>query len=175
MRVFGVNSLLGMAVVPSSDHESRAMSKQKTDRDAAAPEMLPADPTLQRELVLVVILLALIGAVYFGYLLAEIERVRGAETPDPSSLLEQLQWMSIGLVGVVSAFLIYLIMVAIKVFSSGQFPPPGARVVNDTPIRRGVRARIIALSGVVLGLFALAAALYGYVTIVDFVGAGLVS
>jgi hypothetical protein len=149
------------------------MPKQTEDPNAAAPKVLPADPALRRELALVVILLALIAAAYFGYLLAEIERVRGLETPDPASLLEQLRWMSVGLVGVVSALLIYLVTVALRVFSSGQFPPPGARVLNDTPIRRGSRARVIALSGVVLGLLALAAALYAYVTVVAFVGGGL--
>ena len=147
------------------------MSPQNTDPNAVTPEMFPADPTLRRELTLVVILLALIAAVYFGYLLAEIERVRAAEAPDPSGLLAHLQWMSVGLVGVVSAFLIYLLSTAIKVFSSDQFPPPGARVLSDTPIRRGLRARLIAITGVILGLLSLAAALYVYVSIAAFVGA----
>ena len=166
----GGDPLLSLAVVPSSADESCAMSQQQAGRDAAAPEMYPADPTLRRELALVVILLALIAAVYFGYLLAEIERVRAAEMPDPSGLLEQLQWMGVGLVGVTSAFLIHLIMFAIKAFNSGQCPPPGTRVLNDTPIRRGARARLMAVSAVLLGLLLLASSLYTYTLIVSFVG-----
>jgi len=150
------------------------MAKQTPSR-AADAEILPADPRLRRELLLVVVLLALVGAVYFGYLMAEIERVGAAEAPDPGGLLQQLYWMGTGLVAVVTAFLIYLIVVAVRVFSSGQFPPPGARVLNDTPIRRGMRARAIAMFGVVLGLLALAAAFYVYYFIGGFVGADLPS
>lgn len=147
------------------------MPPQKAGRDAASPEMFPADPSLRRELALVVILLALVAAVYFGYLLAEIERMRDTDMPDPSGLLQHLHWASVGLVGVTSAFFIYLILIAIKVFGSGQFPPPGARVLNDTPIRRGARARLIAVAGVLLGLLVLACALYAYTLIATFVGA----
>ena len=150
------------------------MAEQNPSRDAAA-EILPADPRLRRELLLAVVLLALLGAVYFGYLMAEIERVGAAEAPDPTGLLQQLYWMGTGLVAVVTAFLIYLIVVAVRVFSSGQFPPPGARVLNDTPIRRGLRAWAMAVLGVVLGLLALAAALYVYYFIGGFVGADLPS
>ena len=143
---------------------------QKPISTATTTESVTADPRLRRDLILVVVLLALLGVVYFVYLSAEIDSLRAAEEPDPSGLLRQLYWMGVGLVAAVAAFFIYLVIVAARVFSSGQFPPPGARVLRDTPIWRGARARLLALAGVALGLLALLAAFYAHHFIGAFVG-----
>ena len=149
------------------------MPEQQPDPEQSPPQMHPADPRLRRQLLLVLGLLLLLVIVYFGFLFAEIEQVREQATPDPSLLLQQLFWMSIGLVAMGAGLFIYLTLLALRVFSSGRFPPPGARVLRPTPIRYGWSARGIGLFGAVMGLAVLLASLYVYIIIGSFVGIDL--
>jgi hypothetical protein len=45
---------------------------------------------------------------------------------------------------------VYQILLARRVLKSGQFPPPGMRVVRDTKIKTGGKAKKVAISLIVL-------------------------
>jgi len=132
--------------------------------------MIPADPALRRQLMMVVIAALVLGGLYFGYLFAEIETVRSAAQPDLGGLTTQLYWMSLSLVGAAAALCVYLIVSGLRVFSSGQFPPPGTRVARDTRVRRGGRASLMATGGILLGLSVLGIAFYAHWLISHFLG-----
>ena len=45
---------------------------------------------------------------------------------------------------------VYFIILARRTFKSGQYPPPGVRVIRDTRLRTGTQVKKIALSLIVL-------------------------
>jgi len=133
-------------------------------------DIIPANPAARRWLLFLVVIAAVAASLYFVYLSGEIERVETAENPDISGLSSQLYWMSLGLVAGATGFCVYLIVGALRTFASGEFPPPGSRVISDTRIRRGALARFIGLLNIIAGLVLLLAAFYVYWLISRYLG-----
>jgi hypothetical protein len=123
-----------------------------------------ADPGLRRTAALVFLALVLVGAA--GLVALQIW-LSGLAQPAAVSSQGQLLAAFAGLVGTACvsllALAVYLWRTAGRVLAAGQFPPPGMRVVRDTPVLRGTKAlrrgRIIQGVSVVLVLccFAFAA------------------
>lgn len=133
-------------------------------------DIIPANPAARRWLLFIVLAATVAAGLYFVYLSDEIERVKSAETPDISGLSSQLYWMSLGLVAGATGFCVYLIVTSLRTFASGEFPPPGSRVISDTRIRRGAMARFIGLLNIIAGLALLLAAFYVYWLISRYLG-----
>jgi hypothetical protein len=58
-------------------------------------------------------------------------------------------WMGLGSLPILG-LAVYQILLARRVLKSGQFPPPGMKVVRDTKIRTGGKAKKVAISLMVL-------------------------
>ena len=89
----------------------------------------------------------------FSYL----EHIRDIGQENPGLALEKiLQLLHIILIlmalGSIS-FGIYVIHIAVRVLKTEQFPPPGVRVIRDTKVRTGRRARIIAMFFILFSVF----------------------
>jgi hypothetical protein len=107
-------------------------------------EIRRADPSAQRKAVLLLISGALVGMVLiFGF-----ERYRAPLIDwilsEPAELAKRVMLIMMTTAAVMSAplvgFAAYLWSLGAKVIRAGEFPPPGHRVIRDTPVNRGKAA-----------------------------------
>lgn len=102
----------------------------------------PADPTARRRALLAMVVVAIAGA--FAYLGLE-QWLNQLEVSDPdharATLASALLWTSCAMALTVAAFGVYILMLGSRVRNAERFPPPGARVVRDTPVVTGRAAR----------------------------------
>lgn len=73
-----------------------------------------------------------------------------------------LFWIAIAIAVISSSLATYLILRAVKIFKSKQFPPPGMRVIRDTKIYTGKRAKWVGCMFVATALFVLSVNLIMY-------------
>ena len=107
-------------------------------------EVQKADPDARRRAVLVLIFAAAIG----GLLISAFEHFREplrewlvsdpAETPRRARLALSVSILVLSTPAI--AFAIYLWLLGRKVLRAERFPPPGLRVIRDTPVIRGAAA-----------------------------------
>jgi hypothetical protein len=126
-----------------------------------------ADPSARRHVVLMIVVGGLVGAL----VLVAFERYRiplsDWALSEPSATAVRVKWVSLFLGTLVSApllaFAVYLWSFGARVLRAREFPPPGYRVIRDTPVitgevavSRGRLLKALALScgiaSVVLGL-----------------------
>ena len=131
-------------------------------------EIQKADPDLRRQALLLIVFAAAVG----GLLIAGFEDFREpfrewlssepAETAHRARLA--LYVSAIILSGPVIAFAIYLWRFGAKVLRAQRFPPPGYRVIRDTPVAGGPRAvtrgHIFQILAVCLGVSAAVLSLF---------------
>lgn len=131
-------------------------------------EIRKADPVARRRAILVVIFGTAVGAL----LIAGFEELREpfhdwlrsdpAETPRRARLAIGLS--AVLLAAPLIAFAVYLWLLGAKVLRAQQFPPPGFRVIRDTPVIDGhgavTRGHAIQVFAVCLGLGAVVLCLF---------------
>lgn len=121
--------------------------------DESAREIVRADPRWRMRMVVLLVVLALGMAICYWYFFGRVGTAIAAGDLDGAlERLRQVRRLTLALVGVAIAAAAYFLAVAVRVLRSGRFPPPGARVVRDTPVRRGTAARAIAVLSVLLSL-----------------------
>jgi hypothetical protein len=59
-------------------------------------------------------------------------------------LKELVFWVSVANAALSSILAIYLILITIKIFRTGKYPPPGMRVIKVTKVRTGLKAKLMA-------------------------------
>ena len=141
-------------------------------------EVRRADPSARRQAVLLIIFGALVGAL----LIVAFERYR---TPlrdwllsEPGELGYRVRlvfFLFAVLLAPLVAFAVYFWSLGVKVLHTQQFPPPGARVIRDTPViggqaavLRGQGLKVFAIClGVASALFCLL-----FVRLASLLGAG---
>jgi hypothetical protein len=130
------------------------------------PEIRKADPAARRRAVMLVTLGALVGALLIVGLKRYSEPFREWLVSEPDETAGRVKvffllaaaLLSVPLLG----FAIYLWSLGTKVLQGREFPPPGYRVVRDTPVITGEAAvvRGCGLKFVALGLVVSAALLW---------------
>ncbi|NUQ60936.1 MAG: hypothetical protein HUU20_00500 [Pirellulales bacterium] len=123
------------------------MDSQSVERpgNQGQPEVVRADPRLRRRAVLLVCLLALSGLAILWLLQARLGAIRELAETD----LDRAISRAVGLIRVIAsiAALSFLGMavwfgrLSWQIQSTGQYPPPGTKVIRDTLVRTGHRAR----------------------------------
>jgi len=125
-------------------------------------EIQKADPDARRQAILVIVL----GAALGGLLISGFEHFREpysewlasepAETARRAKLAITISVFVLSAPAIVAA--IYFWLLGAKVLRAQQFPPPGFRVIRDTPIVRGpaavTRGHVIQVLAVCLGVSA---------------------
>src|SRR5262245_55423779 len=104
-------------------------------------EIRRADPAARRQTVLLVVLGALAATLLFvGFEHYRIP-LRDWVLSEPEKLAHRLKLVFLASVAVLSAplvaFAVYLWSLGAKVLRAEQFPPPGYRVIRDTPVIGG--------------------------------------
>jgi hypothetical protein len=124
--------------------------------DVQKCRIISADTAYRRK-VLLGLLLIFLGCAACLYALHgalhEMERLAGTE---PEAALEDIRSL-VTAVSVANAFLSAVFCawfgwLAYRTYTSGQYPPPGTRVLRDTKLRTGRGARMIAVQQVAVAL-----------------------
>mgnify|MGYP006301148669 CR=1 FL=1 len=118
---------------------------------AEKPIILEADPAYRRKMVLALILLAVLGGAALILTKSVLDGIEALAAVDPDAAIQKIKGLIVGIIAVnavlSSVFGLYFVVLAVRVFRSGQFPPPGMKVIRDTLLRTGNKAR---MAGVIL-------------------------
>ncbi len=117
-------------------------------------DIVPADKELRRKFMVFLIfsvIAVLFVAPYFNDYMNQIKQI-SKQNPDlafrKSMLLLKI---TLGFVFLILVSIgIYSVVIARKVLKSGQYPPPGMRVIRDTRLRTGTQAKMAAISLIIL-------------------------
>lgn len=120
-----------------------------------------ADVPLRRIVLAGLTLVGLVGCFLVLKLEAyfqELQRLSKTDLVAAAGKVQQLSAVVLISLGAVTVlFGIYLISLAVRVIRGERFPPPGARVINDTKILRGAAAKRYGMAAMVLALAILVA------------------
>ena len=127
-------------------------------------DLIPADKVLRKKVILFLLVVILASIVLEPHFKAYMHQVSQLSKKDPELALEKtmllLKWslrlVFLSLLGMG----VYLIVLARRTFRSGQYPPPGMRVIRDTRLRTGNQANRAAISLIVLASFLIVAAFF---------------
>lgn len=119
-------------------------------------EIVKADPALRRQMILVLLLIFAIGLFALEWLPGELASILAIARESP----KEARARTVLLLGALIAPAVLLGMVAgvdtirrsVSTFRTGRFPPPGMRVLRDTPVLRGRGARGLAVFMATLGV-----------------------
>lgn len=127
-------------------------------------DFIPADKALRKKVILFLLIVILAFLVLEPHFEAYIHQIDQLSKKDPELALEKtmllLKWsmrvVFLSLVGMG----VYLILLARRTLRSGQYPPPGVRVIRDTKLRAGNQAKRAAISLIVLASFLIVVAFF---------------
>jgi hypothetical protein len=120
-------------------------------------EIIQAHPAARRSalLVLAIVVGAAVGVYFWAWPWFTERLCQGA----PEERLRYLGWLMFGLFLPCFIFAGYFALLGVRIGRSGQYPPPGMKVITDTKILRGsaaarMRGWLMAMAGllVMLGL-----------------------
>jgi len=138
--------------------------------------VLPADRRLRALLIGAVIAFALFSIVLYTYVLPSyLGYLTSLISEQPSRGMAEFQRfidiLIVTMVLCVAALAVYTALLGRKVLHSGQFPPPGARVVVATRILTGAaavhRGRSLLLAAALIALLGLPGLLYVHAAMTD--------
>jgi cytochrome bd-type quinol oxidase subunit 2 len=127
-------------------------------------DFIPADRELRKKVILFLLIVILASIVLEPHVRAYMDQMNQLSKKDPELALEKtmllLKWslrvVFLSLVGMGA----YLILLARRTLRSGQYPPPGMRVIRDTRLRKGNQAERAAISLIVLASLLIVVALF---------------
>lgn len=111
-------------------------------------ELIRADNSLRKKTIVLLVIFVLGMMLLSPYLNNRLAAWRQAAADNPETALARhsslFQWL-LGITALlVSAGSLYLMVVALRVLKTEQYPPPGLKVIRDTRLQTGRRAKITA-------------------------------
>jgi hypothetical protein len=111
-------------------------------------DMVPADKNLRKKIIFLLVFFVLGIMLLSPYLNSRLADWRQAAAENPETALARYSPLIKWLLGItalmVSAASTYLIVVAIRILRTDRYPPPGLKVIRDTRLQTGRRAKITA-------------------------------
>ena len=118
-----------------------------------------ADPRLRTRAIVVTLMVALVGLIYLHWLNGFLQDVELLSMKDGTVAVKKLWPILLATMAavlcssvVLAGTLTYL---AVKVYRTGQYPPPGMRVLWTTPTRTGRAATVASLCILLLAVVAI--------------------
>jgi len=123
-------------------------------------KVIPADPALRRVTFAALVAVALLGAIGIAFTASFTSHLRdlAAHSPEEAAATAARALKTITALMAVLPVAIgaYLAYVAIRAWQTGEFPPPGTRVLRDTVVTVGPKSRVWATVGVIVAVLLLA-------------------
>lgn len=117
-------------------------------------DMVRADKSLRKKLILFLILFTIVVILIEPTINRYIEQIKETSEKDPELAFKKSMVALKVSLGLVSFLLlmtgVYFIALARRTFKSGQYPPPGMRVIRDTRLRTGTQAKRAGISLIAL-------------------------
>jgi len=108
-------------------------------------DVVPADKTLRKKFFIFLGLSVIAGLIIVLYFNEYLEQIKQISEKNPELAFKKSMFALKVSLGLVSLLLLmtglYSIVLARKTLRSGQYPPPGMRVIKDTRLRTGAQAR----------------------------------
>jgi hypothetical protein len=124
--------------------------------------IIRADSKYRRKVALIYAALILLGVVIIGMVLPWAQKY--LQRLEPVTALWVMKVVLIVMFLSIIPMALYLLAFGCKVLASGQFPPPGVKVIKDTRIIQGekarVRGRVLVFLSIILMVLGLSGALY---------------
>ena len=125
-------------------------------------DIVAADKELRKKIIIFLLLVTIAVVVTGSYLENYLDQIEQQSQKDPELASEKIMFVFRLCTGLVFLLLlcmgIYLILLARRTLRSGQYPPPGMKVIRDTRIRTGAEVKSITVlmffSSVILIIFA---------------------
>jgi hypothetical protein len=116
--------------------------------------IVPADKEFRKRFILFLVLIVIVFVVTILSVKSYLDQMAQLTRENPGLAAEKVifllkWWMGLGSLPILGLG-VYQILLARRVLKSGQFPPPGMKVVRDTRIRTGPKAKKVAHSLIVL-------------------------
>ncbi len=116
--------------------------------------VVPADKNLRKKFIIFLGLTITAIFLFAPYFNDYIEQIKQISKENPELAFKKSMFALKVSLGLVSFLLlmagVYFIILARRTFKSGQYPPPGMRVISNTRLRTGTQVKKIALSLIVL-------------------------
>lgn len=113
-----------------------------------------ADPRFRRQVLTALLLFLLAGALAYPRLRAYLDETTALAAYDPDGAAMRVRRVLIVFAAVNAVVSIglaaYMCSLGVRTHRAQRFPPPGVRVIRDTPVRTGRRARVMAAGQFVL-------------------------
>ena len=117
-------------------------------------DIVPADKNLRKKFFIFLGLSVIAVLIIVPYFNEYIEQIKQAFKENPEVAFKKSMFVLKASLGFVSLLLlmtgVYFIILARRTLRSGQYPPPGMRVIRDTRLRTGTQAKRAAISLIVL-------------------------
>jgi len=117
-------------------------------------DIVPADKSLRKKFIIFFVLFTIAVLLIVPYFNDYIEQIKQISKENPELAFKKSMFMLKLTLGIVSFLLlmtgVYFIILARRTFKSGQYPPPGMRMIRETKLRTGTQAKKAALSLIVL-------------------------
>ena len=117
-------------------------------------DVISADKTLRKKVIIFLVIVVLASIVLEPHFKAYMDQIHQFSKKDPERALEKtmllLKWSLRAVFLALLGMGAYLILLARRTFRSGQYPPPGMKVIRDTRLRTGNQAKRAAISLIVL-------------------------
>jgi heme/copper-type cytochrome/quinol oxidase subunit 2 len=116
--------------------------------------VVQADKNLRKKFIIFLGLTMIAVLLIVPYFNDYIEQIKQISKENPELAFKKSMFMLKLTLGIVSFLLlmtgVYFIILARRTFKSGQYPPPGMRMIRETKLRTGTQAKKAALSLIVL-------------------------
>jgi len=117
-------------------------------------DIVPADKNLRKKFFIFLGLSVIAVLIVVPYFNGYLEQIKQAFKENPEVAFKKSMFVLKATLSFVSLLLvmtgIYLMVLARRTLRSGQYPPPGMRVIRDTWLRTGTQAKVSAISLIVI-------------------------
>jgi len=119
-------------------------------------EIVHGDKNLRRCMILLVIILTIVGGWIIVLSFNYLDDIRSLAKEDLNEAARKLivftYFYAAGFVALIVITFGHLLWLGIRIIKSGQFPPPGMKVIRDTKNVRGIKAKLLGGIAIVLAV-----------------------
>ena len=127
-------------------------------------DVVPADKNLRKKFIIFFVLFTIAVILVVPYFNYYINQIKQKSKENPELAFKKSMFMLKLTLGIVSVLLlmtgVYFIILVRRTFESGQYPPPGMKVIRDTRLRTGTQDKRPGISLIILSCILIVLALF---------------